>query len=470
MSVDYSASTAQDPSAPSAHLASGPHATDEFGLAGVVVEGRYLIEEPVSGGGFGVVYRARHLRFDAMVAIKVLRAPEQLAPEQRQAVIDRLLWEGKLLFELASLHPCIVRVLEVGTVATARGVTGYLAMEWLDGVSLAQELRQRRARGAAPRSLPEVLALFEELAHALSLAHERRVIHRDIKPGNIFIASDGRLKLVDFGLAKVLSGPRGTGATRDPERCDGFTLAYAAPEQWQPKLGPLGPWTDVHALALVCVELLSGARAFEAHRAEELRAACLNEACRPTPRLRGAVVSDRVERVFLRALDVRPARRFADVPSFWSALKQAASPPSGVAVPRPRAGRWGLTATLAAAALLTVGQSATSRHAPSRAVATGDQQKASAPPAVAVAVFREPAVRHRVLGSPAVSAWSSDSTAAPVVPARPRKPHPVAAGSAASLADALPAPVPSQAPAAPPPRPVAPLEELFHHDQLSRRK
>ncbi|HTQ07403.1 MAG TPA: serine/threonine-protein kinase, partial [Polyangiaceae bacterium] len=239
-------------------------ASDPFGLVGTIVDGRYRVERSAGQGGFGVVYRAYHLAFESPIALKVLKLPEHWQPEQRARRIASFQREGRMLFELSRLHPAIVRAFETGVILGRDGAAApYLALEWLDGVSLDQALRHRRSSGLPPLTLPEVLRLLHGPAAGLALAHARGIVHRDIKPANLFVlspASAREVKILDFGIAKLVDSGASTtaqlaltsGATAS------FTPMYAAPEQWLERLGATGAWTDVHALALVCTELLTG--------------------------------------------------------------------------------------------------------------------------------------------------------------------------------------------------------------------
>lgn len=298
-------------------------AQDRFNIVGTIVDGRYRVEKVVGEGGFGVVYRAHHVRLDGPVALKVLKVPADLA--RREAMIAAFENEGRLLFSLASLHSDIVRVLESGTLLSPTGsLTPYLVLEWLDGVTLDVELQYRRTHGLRPMNLVETVALLAGPAEALAAAHSKRIAHRDLKPANLFLVSQaGQLtpKLLDFGTAKVIEAS--LGATTMFARTEGgrssFTPAYGAPEQWWRELGATGPWTDVHALALVCLEVLTGRPVFRGSPAKIL-AACLTEEHRPSPRSLGVDVPDNVERAFVRAMSLKPRDRFADAAAFWEAV------------------------------------------------------------------------------------------------------------------------------------------------------
>jgi serine/threonine protein kinase len=303
--------------------------SDALALVGTVIDGRYRIEAVVGEGGHGVVYRALHLALDLRLALKVLRRPGNSdITAGAQTVLHDIRTEARVLFKMCSLHPSFVQAKDTGRLITARGdIASYLVMEWLEGVSLAQQIR---ACGERRWSLGEVIQLLDAPSRGLAMAHAHGIVHRDLKPGNLFVANcDGvsTAKVLDFGLAKVQSCGAGTtsnlGDYRDEPRS--FTPAYAAPEQWLQRLGATGTWTDVHAWALLCSELLSGQAPFKGDCDEQLMAACLDRWHRPTPRALGGQVSWEVERVFLRALAIEPRQRFRDIGEFWNALCAAAS-------------------------------------------------------------------------------------------------------------------------------------------------
>src|SRR3954451_3947758 len=132
---------------------------DPFNISGAVVDGRYRVEQVVGQGGFGVVYRAQHLGFESPIALKVLKLPDEWSPGRRAARLASFQREGRVLFELSHLHPSIVRAFETGTIRGRDGsLAPYLALEWLDGVSLDRELKARRSAGVPPLPLWDVLA------------------------------------------------------------------------------------------------------------------------------------------------------------------------------------------------------------------------------------------------------------------------------------------------------------------------
>lgn len=299
---------------------------DPFALVGTVLDGQYRVDAVIGEGGFGVVYKGWHHSLAQPVAIKVLKVLAAIDdPRTQEVIYAKFRDEARLLYTLSqgSLH--IVRSMDFGAATTASGMWApFMVLEWLDGHSLEDDLAERRQSGLTGRTIEEALALLAPAAEGLSVAHHQRVAHRDIKPANFFLlrATDGpQLKVLDFGIAKMIrdedvGGTRGTLAS--------FTWLYAAPEQLDPRLGATGLATDVYAFALVLSEVLSDRAPGEGHDVLSLMKAATDPHVRPTPRQRGARVTDAVEQVCRRALDVDPKVRFATISEFWAAITQAA--------------------------------------------------------------------------------------------------------------------------------------------------
>ncbi|MGC4067002.1 MAG: hypothetical protein QM784_20675 [Polyangiaceae bacterium] len=153
-------------------------AVDPLQLVESVIDGRYLIEAVVGVGGFGVVYRAKHLRFDSTIAVKVLLRDNTGATPSTHTLLNGT-DEGRLQFRLAALHSAFVRVFETGMVICETGAQlPYIAMEWLEGLTLKAHVEALSKRGERV-PLTAAMALLDELVQALSLAHARRVAHRD---------------------------------------------------------------------------------------------------------------------------------------------------------------------------------------------------------------------------------------------------------------------------------------------------
>ncbi|MFT3769595.1 MAG: AAA family ATPase [Minicystis sp.] len=301
-------------------------AVDRFGWLGAVVDGKYEMEAVAGEGQFGVVYRARHLGMNQLVAVKCLKTRAGLSENERADTLASLRHEAGVLSRLSSRTSGIAQAHDVGAAVSPRGDwTPYLVMEWLQGETLEDFLRRRRAAGAPPLGVAEAVTLLAPAARALALAHRAHIAHRDVKPSNLFLVKDGDdrlVKVVDFGIAKMVPDAPGEGALARTRVIPGaFTPLYGAPEQLQPRFGATGPWTDVFAMALVLVEVATGSRALRGSDERELEAAAIDDAERPSLTARGAAASAATEDVIQRALAVRPMLRFADLGEMWDALE-----------------------------------------------------------------------------------------------------------------------------------------------------
>lgn len=332
----------------------GPPPEDPYRLLGVVLDERYRVDAFVASGGFSHVYRGWHLAWRLPVAIKLFKRPQEAILESSpslagltrvecpnpnmgakvpptapgsvaDALTERFNREGALLAQLSKKSNTIIQAFDLGTWTTPRGeAITFMVMEWLEGVTLAALAQGDRRRWP----LAEVLDLLQPIADALALAHRSGVAHRDIKPENIFVIGEEgarTTKLLDFGVAKVAAlhsqGFESTSAARAP-----FTVGYAAPEQASRKFGATSPRTDVYALALVCVELLSGRKPYEEGSTRQVLAQAVDARRRPTPRALGVEVHKAVEAVFEAALSIQPSARPEDTAALWRALRAAAKP------------------------------------------------------------------------------------------------------------------------------------------------
>jgi serine/threonine-protein kinase len=299
--------------------------SDPFALVGTTLDGQFRVEKVVGEGGFGVVYKGRHLSLEQPIAIKALKVSDADERAIQEQLFAKFKSEAQLLYTLsqASLH--IVRSMDFGEVTSPSGIwTPYMILEWLEGRSLAEDLDQRRRRGLRGRTVDEAFALLEGAAEGLSIAHERRVAHRDVKPGNFFIvASQGRetMKVLDFGIAKVLREEGDAGGTKS--KFASFTWAYAAPEQVDPRIGETGLATDVYAFALVLTEMLTDRQPIDSRDVVSLVKSATDPTIRPTPRTRGGNVTDAIEVVCRKALAVDPRARHQTMGELWNALQTA---------------------------------------------------------------------------------------------------------------------------------------------------
>jgi serine/threonine protein kinase len=310
-------------------------AADVFDLVGKTLDGKYAVESVADQGGFSTIYRAQHLVWHQAVAIKVFRFDEAEEEISRLDLLEGFLQEGSLLAQLSSKTTAVCQARDTGAVRVTSGRSShawapFLVLEWLDGCSLATMLKDEIRSGRPPRSLHDAMVLLAPVARALALAHARGITHRDLKPSNIFVLRDPAgsepVKLLDFAVAKV-TDPARRHVGPSAHACDSltrlFTPAFAAPEQFNESLGETGPWTDVFALALILVRLITGASPLQGPGAIGAAQHCLDPIRRPTPSNLGLPVSAGIDAVFEQAFAVHPPLRFASAGPFWSALHAA---------------------------------------------------------------------------------------------------------------------------------------------------
>lgn len=284
--------------------------------------GRYVILSRLGAGAMGVVYAAHDPHLGRKVAVKVLRHDENTVAHPEQARI-RLLREARALAKLS--HPNVVAVHDVGTLPD--GV--FIAMEFVPGQTLQQWLRE------APRTKEQILAAFLEAGAGLAAAHAVGVVHRDFKPQNVIVGEDGRIRLVDFGLARKTNDgtPESTrkGKAFVPTLMDisvtdaGEVLgtpAFMAPEQF---LGEgVSPATDQFAFCVALYRALYGERPFQGETLLELADTIFEGRITPAPR--GARVPARVRAALLRGLAIAPADRFQSMDALLAELRAATAP------------------------------------------------------------------------------------------------------------------------------------------------
>ena len=323
---------------------------DPLQLVGHVLDGTYRVDAVVGEGGFGIVYRALHLQFDALVAVKCLKIPWTAKPEVREAFLAKFSEEAKLLLQLSKGTLGIVHSIASGALDTPAGIWApYFVLEWLDGESMESVLGKRRAQGLRGCPLAEAIEWLDMPARALAYAHTKRVAHRDIKPANLFVLRDEdggsnpvpTIKVLDFGIAKAMEqDQRAAVKGFTTLGYSTFSPKYAASEQVDVRLGSTGPWSDVYSFALVMVEVLTDRQAVDSEDAVSLMLEVLNPLVRPTPRSRGAFVAQAVEDVFAKALQVNPSDRFQSMGEFWRALAVATQGDS-VSISAPSTGSGG---------------------------------------------------------------------------------------------------------------------------------
>jgi hypothetical protein len=307
----------------------------------------YEVEAVLGQGGMGVVFRARHLRLNRVIALKMLLAGAYAGP----AELVRFQREAEAVAGLC--HANIVQIHEVGD----HEGRPYFTMELVDGGSLAQKLtaqardegggiRDERRKGrssssliAPPSSLVRWAAeLAATLAEAVAVAHRAGVIHRDLKPGNILLTADGIPKISDFGLARRLKGEGDLTWTGNPIG----TPSYMAPEQASDKVGRVGPATDVYGLGAVLYEILTGRPPFRGGSALDTLRQVLSDEPAPPSRLNPRVPRD-LETICLKCLQKEPLRRYTSAAALAEDLRRyllgqvVEARPVG---PLERAGKW----------------------------------------------------------------------------------------------------------------------------------
>jgi serine/threonine protein kinase len=262
----------------------------------------YEIEETLGQGGMGVVYRARDVRLDRPVALKVLKAELTGDPERRR----RFLQEARSA--AAVIHPAIAQVYDIDE---ADGVT-FIAMEFVAGKTVRQLLRDRQLdlRGA--------VAVALQVARGMARAHQAGVVHRDLKADNIMLSGDGHAKILDFGLAKLLDA-RGTGAQQTSsmetvaQRTQAGTvlgtIAYMSPEQARGL--PVDQRSDVFSLGIVLYEMVTGELPFQGTSPVDTLHSIAFEEARPVTVVRRNLPQD-LHRIVSRCLRKRPEDRYPD--------------------------------------------------------------------------------------------------------------------------------------------------------------
>ena len=271
--------------------------------------GPYEILDSIGAGGMGEVYRARDHRLDRDVAVKVL-SDSHTGP----ASTARFEQEAKAIAALS--HPSIVSIYDVGN----DGEHSWIAMELLEGESLGAVLSSRR-----PLPWKRAAAISIAIADALRCAHERGIVHRDLKPDNIFITQTGRVKILDFGLARMPSSKIETSnanTVTTPGTVMG-TVGYMSPEQVRGE--PATASSDLFSFGCVMYEMLSGTRPFGGRSAAETMSAILRDEPRPLHLAGGKDVPEEMVAIVARCLEKDAVRRFHSAADLAFALETAAA-------------------------------------------------------------------------------------------------------------------------------------------------
>jgi serine/threonine-protein kinase len=334
-----------------------PRAPD---LAGSALDGRYELLEVLGEGSFGRVYRGRDLRLGRVVAVKVIKPWWA----EDDAWVERFQREARLLARVSD--PGVVRIYDFGEAEEGP----YYVTELVEGESLADRLRR------GPLAPEEARAVAEQLCAALAGAHREGVLHCDVKPANVLLGEDGRVRVGDFGVARLAEG-----TSQAPTATVAGTPLYMSPEQARGL--PTTPATDVYSAGVVLYEMLAGRPPFTNGSVVELGLRHLQDPPPPLP----AGVPAAIRAIVEKAMAKEPRERYADGGEMERALRRAAGKAGDTA---------GAAAPLAAAAVSE--HDGTATHALDRA-------------ALATRALDRGAQRTRVLGG----------APPPVTPRRPRR-------------------------------------------------
>lgn len=279
-------------------------------LFGHLIDDKYRIDELIGRGGMGVVYRAEHTRLRKKVAVKVLLRGHTAGSEAKRR-FDR---EARAAGSLG--HPNICQVFDLGELPDG---SPYLVMELLEGRTLAEEFR---IVGALP--IGQACDLAAQVLSALEAAHETGLVHRDLKPDNVFVTKNGQAKLLDFGISKNVIDENTLSLTRT-----GIVVGtpyYLAPEQARGER-KIDRRVDIWAAGILLYESLTGMLPFNAENYNALLAKILTKRPAPPSKIRPAI-SPQLEAIVMKALAFEAKHRFEDASTMRTALLIAKDEPS----------------------------------------------------------------------------------------------------------------------------------------------
>jgi hypothetical protein len=277
-------------------------------LASGAVFGRYVLVEMIGRGAMGEVWAAIDPDLDRKIALKLLRTDRSARPEDR----ERLAAEARAMARLT--HPNVVTIHDVGEL----GEQLFIAMEFVAGDTLDRWLDE------ASRSCEEVLAIMRQAAAGLAAAHAVGLVHRDFKPANVMIGKDGRVRVLDFGLARpegsVTETEGDAGESRAARRIQG-TPAYMSPEQHRGV--PVDARSDLFSFCVTLFEALYGARPFRGDNRLTVALATIEGRVSEPPADARARVPDWIHAIIMRGLAGDPEQRFPDMGALLAALERS---------------------------------------------------------------------------------------------------------------------------------------------------
>lgn len=286
-------------------------------LIGQLVDGRYRVRSRIARGGMATVYVATDMRLERRVALKVMHA--HLSDDS--VFQSRFIQEARSAARLADPH--VVNVFDQGQ----DGELAYLVMEYLPGITLRDLLKEQRRL-----SVTQTITVMDAVLEGLSAAHDAGLIHRDVKPENVLLAEDGRIKIGDFGLARASSANTATGAQLLG------TIAYLAPELVT--RGTADARSDIYALGIMLYEMLTGLQPFRGEQPMQIAYQHATDSV-PRPSVRNPGVPEQIDELVLWATEKDPDERPADAAEMLERLREIERE-LGIA---PMASRGGITAS-----------------------------------------------------------------------------------------------------------------------------
>jgi serine/threonine protein kinase len=307
--------------------------------------GHYRVLEKIGAGAMGEVFRARDERLGRDVALKLIRPASSDNPDHLRR------FEQEARAAAALNHPNILAIYDVGF----EGTTPYIVSELLEGKNLGQRLSE------GPIPVREAADFALQIAQGLTAAHDRLIVHRDLKPENLFLTKDGRIKILDFGVAKLQAPAEGNRAIESLTTVTKHgtligTVAYMSPEQLRAK--PVDHRSDIFSFGAILYEIMSGSRAFRGETEVDTMTAVLREEP-AAAHLEDAAIPAGYQDVIRHCLEKEPEDRFQSAKDLVFALQtlSGSSPVRTLPSPRPKTGTssalpWALAAVLAATVTL----------------------------------------------------------------------------------------------------------------------
>ncbi|HEX4229500.1 MAG TPA: serine/threonine-protein kinase [Bryobacteraceae bacterium] len=286
--------------------------------------GKYLVERHVGNGGMGSIYACREPQTGSLVAVKIIRSDIQ-----GQAARQHFKRERDIL--MRTDHPNICRILDANI---AEQGTPFIVMQFVEGKPLDQYCREN------PCPIEKKLLLFSQVLAGVDYLHGQNIVHRDLKPSNLLVTANGSVRILDFGVAKMIEHAKGrTGHDPTATKASFMTLPYASPEQLMGTLS--GRASDIYSLGVICYELLTGRlpASGECRNNAQLLLQALKSRT-PWPPSRVSVskgITESIDNLVLNALQFQPEARYSSAALFLSDLRRCLE---GGTVPRrqPSAG------------------------------------------------------------------------------------------------------------------------------------